>query len=41
MEWVKDYPASPWHGAADGGPVLAPPVPLVALRYRKPELQPA
>jgi len=41
MEWVKDYPASPWHGAADGGPVLAPAPPLVTLRYRKPELQPA
>jgi hypothetical protein len=40
MEWVRDYPDSPWAGAA-GGAVLAPPVPLVSIRYLKRELQPA
>lgn len=37
MEWVRDYPDSPWHGAA-GGATLTAPVPLVKLHYRKPEL---
>lgn len=37
MEWVRDYPDSPWYPAA-GGATLAPRVNLVSLRYRKPEL---
>jgi MoaA/NifB/PqqE/SkfB family radical SAM enzyme len=40
MEWVRQFPDSPWHGAAEDA-VLAKPVPLVSIRYLKRELQPA
>jgi len=37
--WLRDYPASPWHGAADGGAASAPR--LVALTYGGRALQAA
>jgi hypothetical protein len=40
MEWVRQFPDSPWYGAA-GDAVLEKPVPLVSIRYQKRELQPA
>jgi MoaA/NifB/PqqE/SkfB family radical SAM enzyme len=41
MEWVRQFPNSPWRGAAAGAPVTAAP-PLVPLTYRPlAELQPA
>jgi MoaA/NifB/PqqE/SkfB family radical SAM enzyme len=40
MEWVRQYPDSPWHGAADGVRIAAP-RPLVSLSYRSRSLQAA
>ncbi|HEU4561613.1 MAG TPA: radical SAM protein [Longimicrobium sp.] len=40
MEWVREYPGSPWHAAA--GPIpTAPPPRLVGLSYRGRTLRPA
>jgi hypothetical protein len=40
MEWVRQYPGSPWHGAA-GQQVAATPRPIVALTYTGRAVQPA
>jgi hypothetical protein len=41
MEWIRQYPASPWAGAAETGVRLAPARPLVALSYARRSLQAA
>lgn len=38
MEWVRQYPGSPWHGSADGARI-APQQKLVSLSYPKRSLQ--
>jgi len=41
MDWIRQYPDSPWAGAAEGGVRLAPARPLVSLSYAPRRLQAA